>query len=102
MSVMDVCFSVLILSGAFAIVALGLVFLRSSALIQSINNIVATLPDTIGRVDQILDDVNYKLDLLNAPLETINRLFNRSAVKNSDIVVKTASSIIKSRKKPKK
>ncbi|MDD3028426.1 MAG: hypothetical protein PHI41_10330 [Erysipelotrichaceae bacterium] len=102
MSVMDVCFSVLILSGAFAIMALGLVFLRSSALIQSLNNIVATLPETIDRVNKILDDIDYKLDLLNAPLETINRLFNRSAVRHSDIVAKTAANIIKSRKKQKK
>ncbi len=102
MSVMDVCFSVLILSGAFAIMALGLVFLRSSALIHSLNVIVATLPETTDRVNKILEDINYKLDLLNAPLETINRLFNRAPVKHGDFVAKTAASIIKSRKDKKK
>ena len=27
--------------------------------------------DTLKRVDKVLDDVNYKLDLLNAPVETV-------------------------------
>ncbi len=104
MSIMDLCFSILILAGAFAIMALGMVFLRTSALIKSINQITANLPETIERVNKILDDINYKLDLLNAPIETINRLFEpkHSRFNPSDIAAKTASSLIRSRRKHKK
>lgn len=101
--IMDISFSILILAGAFALLTLGLVFLRTSALIQSINQIVSNLPETIDRVNKILDDVNYKLDLMNAPIETINHLFNpkRSKMSPVDLAAKTASSIIRTKRKNK-
>ncbi|MGN1182563.1 MAG: hypothetical protein ACI4SR_06095, partial [Faecalibacillus sp.] len=47
----------------------------ASALKQT-GDTVEMVQETLKRVDKVLDDVNYKLDLLNAPVETIARFFD--------------------------
>ena len=63
MTTMDICYCVLILAGAFCLVALGVLFIRTSTAIKQTG-------------DKVLDDVNYKLDLLNAPVETVAKFFD--------------------------
>ena len=71
MTTMDICYCVLILAGAFCLVALGVLFIRTST-----GDTVEMAQDTLKRVDKVLDDVNYKLDLLNAPVETVAKFFD--------------------------
>ena len=66
MTTMDICYCVLILAGAFCLVALGVLFIRTSTAIKQ----------TGDTVEMVLDDVNYKLDLLNAPVETVAKFFD--------------------------
>ena len=72
MTTMDICYCVLILAGAFCLVALGVLFIRTSTAIKQTGDTV----ETLKRVDKVLDDVNYKLDLLNAPVETVAKFFD--------------------------
>lgn len=76
MTTMDICYCVLILAGAFCLVALGVLFIRTSTAIKQTGDTVEMAQDTLKRVDKVLDDVNYKLDLLNAPVETVAKFFN--------------------------
>lgn len=76
MTAMDVCYCVLILSGAFALVCLGILLLRSSVTIKQAGNTVEMAQGTIKKAERIMDDVTYKLDLLNAPVETVARFFD--------------------------
>ena len=76
MTTMDICYCVLILAGAFCLVALGVLFIRTSTAIKQTGDTVEMAQDTLKRVDKILDDVNYKLDLLNAPVETVAKFFD--------------------------
>ena len=71
MTTMDICYCVLILAGAFCLVALGVLFIRTSTAIKQTGDTVE-----MKRVDKVLDDVNYKLDLLNAPVETVAKFFD--------------------------
>lgn len=76
MTAMDVCFCVLILAGAFALMSLGVLLLRTSTTIKIAGIIMDRVQITIGKVDKILDDITYKMDLLNAPVETVARFFD--------------------------
>lgn len=76
MTTMDICYCVLILAGAFCLVALGVLFIRTSTAIKQTGDTVEMAQDTLKRVDKVLDDVNYKLDLLNAPVETVAKFFD--------------------------
>lgn len=76
MTAIDVCYCVLILSGAFALVSLGILLLRSATTIKQVGNTVEMTQSTIKKAERIMDDVTYKLDLLNAPVESIARFFD--------------------------
>ena len=85
MTAIDVCYCVLILSGAFALVSLGILLLRSSTTVKQVGNTVEMAQSTINKADKIMDDITYKLDLLNAPVETIARFFDPNRTKFNPI-----------------
>lgn len=85
MTAMDVCFCVLILAGAFALMSLGVLLLRTSTTIKIAGIIMDRAQITISKVDKILDDVTYKMDLLNAPVETIAKFFDPNRPKFNPI-----------------
>ena len=58
------------------LVALRCCFIRTSTAIKQTGDTVEMAQDTLKRVDKVLDDVNYKLDLLNAPVETVAKFFD--------------------------
>ena len=62
MTTMDICYCVLILTGAFCLVALGVLFIRTSTAIKQTGDTVEMAQD--------------KLDLLNAPVETVAKFFD--------------------------
>lgn len=76
MTVMDMCYCILILSGAFALIALAILFLRTGITVKQAGETVEKMQTTIQKVDNIASDVQYKLDLLNAPVEAIARFFD--------------------------
>lgn len=85
MTAMDVCFCVLILAGAFALVSLGILFIRSSVTVKQVGTTVEMAQETIEKADKIMDDINYKLNLLNAPIESIARFFDPNRPKFNPI-----------------
>ena len=85
MTAIDVCYCVLILSGAFALVCLGILLLRSSITVKQVGNTVEMAQSTIDKAEKIMVDVTYKLDLLNAPVESIARFFDPNLPKFNPI-----------------
>lgn len=83
MTSLDVCYCVLILAAAFALVCLGILLLRSATTVKQIGEIVVRAQTTIDKAEKIMDDVSYKLKLLNAPVETIARFFDPNRPKFS-------------------
>ena len=53
MTTMDICYCVLILAGAFCLVALGVLFIRTSTAIKQTGDTVEMAQDTLKRVDKI-------------------------------------------------
>lgn len=76
MTTMEVCLCILILAGAFTVITLGIFFLRAAVAIKQIGTTVELGQTTITKIDRIADDVSYKLDLLNMPVESITRFFD--------------------------
>ena len=77
-----ICYCILILSGAFALLSLGLLFIRMSLAVKETTVLMTMLETTIQKVDHILDDVNHKMDMLNAPVELVSGIFSRGGVKS--------------------
>ncbi len=76
MSAIEICFCILILSSAFTLVTLGILFLKTATSVKQIGETAQMMQTTVTKVDKIADDITYKLDLINAPFETISGLFN--------------------------
>ena len=64
MTTMDICYCVLILAGAFCLVALGVLFIRTSTAIKQTGDTVEMAQDTLKRVDKVLDDVKLQIRLI--------------------------------------
>ena len=77
-----ICYCILILSGAFALLSLGLLFIRMSLAVKETTVLMTMLETTIQKVDHILDDVNHKMDMLNAPVELVSGIFSRGGMKS--------------------
>lgn len=77
-----ICYCILILSGAFAFLSLGLLFIRMSLAVKETTVLMTMLETTIQKVDHILDDVNHKMDMLNAPVELVSGIFSRGGMKS--------------------
>ncbi|WP_249026595.1 hypothetical protein [Thomasclavelia cocleata] len=52
MTAIDVCYCVLILSGAFALVCLGILLLRSSTTVKQVGNTVEMAQSTIDKAEK--------------------------------------------------
>ena len=78
-----VCLNILILSGAFALVALGLLLIRMSGAVKEATVLMTMLETTLTKVNHILDDINNKMDMLNAPVELVSGFFSKGGLKAS-------------------
>ncbi|WP_028042216.1 hypothetical protein [Candidatus Stoquefichus massiliensis] len=76
-----VCLCILILSGAFALLSLGLLLIRMSGAVKEATVLMTILETTLAKVNHILDDVNNKMDMLNAPVELVSGFFSRGGMK---------------------
>ena len=79
---LEICYCVLILSGAFALISLGLLLIQSSTAVKEATTLMTMLEPTIEKVNHILDDVDNKLDMLNAPVELVSGIFSKGGLKN--------------------
>lgn len=77
-----ICYCILILSGAFALLSLGLLFMRMSLAVKEGTVLMTMLETTIQKVDHILDDVNNKMDMLNAPVELVSGFFSKGGMRS--------------------
>lgn len=78
-----VCLCILILSGAFALLSLGLLLIRLSGTVKEVTVLMTLLETTIHKVNDILDDIDNKMDMLNAPVELVSGIFSRGGLKST-------------------
>ena len=76
-----VCYCILILSGAFALLSLGLLLIRMSGAVKEATVLMTIVETTLTKVNHILDDVNNKMEMLNAPVELVSGFFSKGAMK---------------------
>ncbi|MEG0275430.1 MAG: hypothetical protein RR630_00230 [Coprobacillus sp.] len=76
-----VCYCILILSGAFALLSLGLLLIRMSGAVKEATILMKITETTLEKVNHILDDINNKMEMLNAPVELVSGFFNKGALK---------------------
>jgi hypothetical protein len=77
MNYIDLCLCFLILSGAFALICLGVLLLKTSATMKEVTSTMSILQVTMDKANKTLDDVNGKMEMLNAPVEAVSGFFGR-------------------------
>lgn len=83
MEATQVCYCILILSGAFALVCLGLLLIQSSSAVKEVTVLMQMLETTITKVNHILDDIDNKMEMLNAPVELVSGIFSKGGLRTS-------------------
>ena len=68
---------ILILSGAFALISLGLLLIRMSGAVKEATVLMTMVETTLTKVNHILDDINNKMEMLNAPVELFSGFFSK-------------------------
>jgi uncharacterized protein YoxC len=100
MDAIQICYCILILSGAFALVSLGLLLIQTASTVKEVSALLTMLETTISKVNHILDDIDNKLQLLNAPVELITGIFSKTGLKSGVMSgVGFASSLLKRKKR---
>lgn len=94
-----VCYCILILSGAFALLSLGLLLIRMSGAVKEATVLMTIMETTLAKVNHILDDVNNKMDMLNAPVELVSGFFSKGAMKTGLFSIVAALTSMFRRKK---
>ena len=72
---------ILILSGAFALISLGLLLIRMSGAVKEATVLMTMVETTLTKVNHILDDINNKMEMLNAPVELFSGFFSKGGLK---------------------
>lgn len=81
MDTIQICYCILIIAGAFALLSVGLFFVQSSYAIKEATFLMKMMETTITKFNTLLDDVDNKMDMLNAPVELVTGLLSRSGMK---------------------
>lgn len=82
MDYIDLCTCFLILSGAFALVCLGVLLLKTSSTMKEVTVMLQVLQVTLDKANKTLDDINEKMAMLNAPVEMVSGFFNRDRARS--------------------
>lgn len=82
MDYIDLCTCFLILSGAFALVCLGVLLLKTSSTMKEVTAMLQVLQVTLDKANKTLDDINEKMEMLNAPVEMVSGFFNRDRARS--------------------
>lgn len=85
MTTIEICTSILIVSAAFSLICLGIFLFRCAIASKQIGDTVELSQTTLKKLDKVVDDVTYKMNLLNAPVETVARFFDPTRSKFSII-----------------
>lgn len=80
MNWVEMSYCILIFSGAFALICLGLLFIQTSTTLKEATVLMKMLETTITKINHIADDIDEKLDMLNAPVELFSGFFSRSSM----------------------
>lgn len=83
MTAIEICTCILIVSSAFTLVCLGIMLLRSIYAFRELGKTLEVSQSTFKKIDKVLDDVTYKMNLLNAPVESVARFFDPTRPKFS-------------------
>lgn len=75
MTAVEVCLCVLLVAGAFALICLGIVFIKSLSTLEEINHSMIEAQKTIENVNLTIDNVNRKLDAIDTLVDRVNSLF---------------------------
>ena len=75
MTAVDVCLCILLVAAAFALVSLGVTFIRSMTTLEELNQSLTELRTTMNKANEMIENVNYKLELLDAPFERVSNIF---------------------------
>jgi|GEM_PF-1201758 len=102
MSAIQLAQCILLLAGAFALLCLGIVLIKSLSTIEKLNQTLEETNKMINNADNIIDDVNYKLDLINAPIEKLNSVFTGATGRTLYTGARLAGAYRSGKKKSKK
>lgn len=76
----EICYCVLIFSGAFALLCLGLMFIQVSSTLKEATILMKMSETTITKINHVADDIDEKLKMLNAPVELVSGFFSRGSM----------------------
>ena len=65
---------ILILSGAFALISLGLLLIRMSGAVKEATVLMTMVETTLTKVNHILDDINNKMEMLNGLVASFQKV----------------------------
>lgn len=83
MTAIEVCLCVLLVAGAFALICLGIVFIKSLSTLEEMNRSMIEAQKAIENVNLTIDNINRKLDALDALVDRVNGLFQKSGSRPS-------------------
>lgn len=76
MSAVEICLCILIIAGAFLLLSLGYLAIESAKTMKEVNKTTQLTQVTLKKADRVVEDITYKLELINAPFESVARLFD--------------------------
>lgn len=75
MTTVEVCLCILLVAGAFALICLGIFFIKSLSTLEELNHSMIEAQKTIESVNLTVDNVNCKLEALDALGDRVNGFF---------------------------
>ncbi len=67
---------IILLSGAFALLTLGILFIKLLGTTDRLNITIDRANRTIDKANRTLDDINYKLNVINRPFEIFSNFIS--------------------------
>ena len=77
MDILTICLCILVLAGVFALVSLGVFLIHALTTLKEVSHLAQHLETTVSKVNVTVDDINYKMDKLNEPINVVSGIFNK-------------------------
>ena len=77
MDILTICLCILVLAGVFALVSLGVFLIHALKTLKDVSHLAQHLEKTVSKVNVTEDDINYKMDKLNEPINVVSGIFNK-------------------------
>lgn len=78
MTAVEVCLCVLLVAGAFALICIGIVFIKSLSTLEELNHSMIEAQKTIENVNLTIDNVNRKLEAVDALVDKAHAIYSGS------------------------